>query len=114
MTQSAARGGGALLDTARDLAGPQPWRRSLERSLSRRGEPTRLLWQPKHLALALVATASESVAHTLSGGIAPYASAAAPRVPGNPQPAGHPSTGGSAAASIAVRRRRRLGRRRLG
>jgi hypothetical protein len=57
---------------------------------------------PRHIALAHDAAghaSSTSVAHALSGGVAsaaPRISAAAPRVPGVPQPTGHPSTGGGA------------------
>ena len=57
---------------------------------------------PKHVAVAR--DASGGVAHAYSGGAAPAAhkpvapkvSAEAPRVPANPQPAGHPRTGGRA------------------
>jgi hypothetical protein len=63
---------------------------------------------PKHLALAHDATASGGAsggaAHALSGGAAPPAtntSTAASRVPGIPQPAGHPSTGGGAVEDAA-------------
>jgi hypothetical protein len=52
---------------------------------------------PGHVAVAR--DASGGVAHALSGGAAPAAprtSAAAPRVPADPQPTGHPSTGGGA------------------
>lgn len=54
----------------------------------------------KHIALAHDAAAPsavKSVAHALSGGVAPAApklAAVAPRVPAEPQPTGHPSTGG--------------------
>jgi hypothetical protein len=54
----------------------------------------------KHIVLAHDAAAPsavKSVAHALSGGVAPAApklAAAAPRVPAEPQPTGHPSTGG--------------------
>jgi len=66
--------------------------------------PTTSLHSPqKHLALAHDATASGGAsggaAHALSGGATPPAintSTAASRVPGTPQPAGHPSTGGGA------------------
>ena len=57
---------------------------------------------PRHIALAHDAGASGGVSgapvHALSGGAAPAASttSAAARVPGNPQPAGHSSTGGGA------------------
>ena len=63
---------------------------------------------PKHLALAHDATASGGAsggaAHALSGGASPPAtntSVAASRVPGIPQPAGHPSTGGGAIEDAA-------------
>ncbi len=49
--------------------------------------------------VAVARDASGGVAHALSGGAAPAAprlSAGAPRVPANPQPSGHPSTGGGA------------------
>ncbi len=57
---------------------------------------------PRHAQLAHFAAdhgASKPVAHALSGGAAPAAPklvAAAPRVPAEPQPIGHPSTGGGA------------------
>ena len=57
---------------------------------------------PHHIALAHDAAArgaSRTVAHALSGGAAPAApklAARAPRVPAEPQPIGHPSTGGGA------------------
>jgi hypothetical protein len=57
---------------------------------------------PRHPQLAHAAAdhgASKPVAHALSGGAAPAAPklvAAAPRVPAEPQPSGHPSTGGGA------------------
>lgn len=57
---------------------------------------------PRHPQLAQVAAdrgASKPVAHALSGGAAPAAPklvAAAPRVPAEPQPIGHPRTGGGA------------------
>jgi hypothetical protein len=57
---------------------------------------------PRHTQLAHVAAdhgASRPVAHALSGGAAPAAPklvAPAPRVPAEPQPIGHPSTGGGA------------------
>jgi hypothetical protein len=57
---------------------------------------------PRHPQLAHAAAdrgASKTVAHALSGGAAPVAPklvAAAPRVPAEPQPIGHPSTGGGA------------------
>jgi hypothetical protein len=62
---------------------------------------------PKHVALAHDATASGgasgAAAHALSGGAALVASStsAAPRVPGNPQPSGHPSTGGGAVEDVS-------------
>jgi hypothetical protein len=57
---------------------------------------------PRHPQLAHAAAdrgGSKTVAHALSGGAAPVAPkfvAAAPRVPAEPQPIGHPSTGGGA------------------
>ncbi|HET6866150.1 MAG TPA: hypothetical protein VFH80_09510 [Solirubrobacteraceae bacterium] len=57
---------------------------------------------PRHPQLAHIAAdhgASKPVAHALSGGAAPAAPklvAAAPRVPAEPQPIGHPRTGGGA------------------
>ncbi len=60
---------------------------------------------PSHAATAhdaVARQASRGVAHALSGGAAPAArkhSAAAPRVPAEPQPSGHPSTGGVAERS---------------
>ena len=102
------------METVRDLACPELWQRSLERvphvgirpattSIdSTSAAATFLDSPPKDLALAHDATASGGAsggaAHTLSGGAAPpapHAPAAASRVPGTPQPAGHPSTGGS-------------------
>jgi hypothetical protein len=62
---------------------------------------------PRHVQLAHVAAdhaASKPVAHALSGGAAPAApklAAAAPRVPAEPQPIGHPSTGGGAVESAS-------------
>jgi hypothetical protein len=62
---------------------------------------------PRHVQLAHVAAdhaARKTVAHALSGGAAPAAPklvAAAPRVPAEPQPIGHPSTGGGAIESVS-------------
>jgi hypothetical protein len=62
---------------------------------------------PRHVQLAHVAAdhaASKPVAHALSGGAAPAAPklvTAAPRVPAEPQPIGHPSTGGGAIESAS-------------
>jgi hypothetical protein len=62
---------------------------------------------PRHAPLAHVAAdhaASKPVAHALSGGAAPAAPklvSAAPRVPAEPQPIGHPSTGGGAIESAS-------------
>lgn len=62
---------------------------------------------PRHVQLAHVAAdhaASRPVAHALSGGAAsaaPKLVTAAPRVPPEPQPIGHPSTGGGAVESAS-------------
>jgi hypothetical protein len=62
---------------------------------------------PRHVQLAHVSAdhaASRPVAHALSGGAAPAAPklvTAAPRVPAEPQPIGHPSTGGGAVESAS-------------
>jgi hypothetical protein len=62
---------------------------------------------PRHVQLAHVAAdhaASKPVAHALSGGAAPAAPklvTAAPRVPAEPQPIGHPSTGGGAIEAVS-------------
>lgn len=70
---------------------------------------------PRHAAIARDAVARDATggaAHALSGGAAPPArkhSAVAPRVPANPQPSGHPSTGGGVieySSHQAVRARR--------
>ena len=54
--------------------------------------------------VAIARDASGGVAHALSGGAAPAApkhSATAPRVPADPQPTGHPSTGGGAIEAVS-------------
>ena len=54
--------------------------------------------------VAIARDASGGVAHALSGGAAPAApklSATAPRVPAEPQPTGHPSTGGGAIEAVS-------------
>jgi hypothetical protein len=62
---------------------------------------------PRHPQLAHAAAdrgASKPVAHALSGGAAPAAPklvAAAPRVPAEPQPIGHPSTGGGTIEAVS-------------
>jgi hypothetical protein len=78
------------------LAAPRVGHAHLTSRHASRATPTR------HIALAHDAASHgvrHTVAHALSGGAAPAAPklvAAAPRVPAEPQPIGHPSTGGGA------------------